>query len=477
MNPILTMSVLDLAKNIREGTYTAREVLDAHIQRIETVNPVLNAVVADRFDTARREADAIDELLRSGYDNPPPLLGVPCTMKEFIAVKGQPHTGGLHVRKEVTATENAVLVQRLKDAGAIIMGSTNAPEGGLWMETVNTVYGRTNNPWNLRHTSGGSSGGEGAIISTGGSPFGIGSDVGGSIRIPAAFCGIVGHKPTGAMVPHHGHQPPGHVGPYLVVGPMTRHVRDIWPILSVIRGPSPKDTHVTPFPHHHPEHVDVSKLRVLFMDNPPLVSPRAEVRETLSLAAETLRRRGATVAPLKLTNLKYAMEMWSSILQEAQPHGYDVILGDGTPIAAGWELLKWPFVNSKYTLPALLVAWGERYAAMFKKRSARMIRLGHALSEELNTVLGEDGVLLYPPYTRAAPRHHRALLTPLDPVCTAVFNITKNPVTQVPLGMSSNGLPLGVQVVGGIGQDHLCVAAAEVIEAEHGGWIPSMTDR
>ena len=123
-------------------------------------------------------------------------------MKEFIAVKGQPHTGGLHVRRDIRASEDAILVQRLKTAGAIVMGSTNAPEGGLWMETKNTVYGTTNNQvWNLAHTSGGSSGGEGAIISTGASPFGIGSDVGGSIRIPAAFCGIVGHKPTGAMVP------------------------------------------------------------------------------------------------------------------------------------------------------------------------------------------------------------------------------------------------------------------------------------
>ena len=366
MHPVLTMSVVDLAKNIRDGTYTARAVLDTHIQRIEEVNPDLNAVVANRFEAARVEADQVDARLRTGIKDPPPLLGVPCTMKEFIAVKGQPHTGGLHVRRDIRASEDAILVQRLKTAGAIVMGSTNAPEGGLWMETKNTVYGTTNNPWNLAHTSGGSSGGEGAIISTGASPFGIGSDVGGSIRIPAAFCGIVGHKPTGAMVPHHGHQPPGHVGPYLVVGPMTRRVCDIWPILSVIRGPTAQDPHVTSFPVHDPTQVDVSKLRVFYLDAPPMTSPRAEVKETVALAAESMRRRGATAEPLRLTNLKYAIEMWSSILQDAQPHGYDVILGDGTPINAGWELLKWPFTKSPYTLPALLVAWGERYAALFK---------------------------------------------------------------------------------------------------------------
>ena len=474
MDPYLRMSVVEMAAKIRSRAVSVRAIVDAHISRIEAVNPILNAVVAPRFEAARQEADAADAQIAEGHEDLPPLFGVPCTIKEFIAVEGQPHTGGLAVRRGKRATKDAVLVRRLKAAGAIILGSTNAPEGGLWMETYNTIYGRTDNPWNPKHTPGGSSGGEGAIISAGGSPFGIGSDVGGSIRIPAAFCGIVGHKPTGAMVPTQGHQPPGHVGAYLVTGPMTRRVEDLWPILSIIAGPSEEDPHIEPFTLHDPQDVDVSKLRVFTMASPPRVMVRAEVQACVHTAAESLAQRGAKVEELKLPELKHAMEIWAAMLQAEQPHGYDTILGDGEPIRAGWELLKWPFIKSDYTAPALVVAWGERFTGALKKRNQRMVALGKALTEELSSILGDDGVLLYPPYSRAAPRHHRALLTPTDAVCTAIFNVLLNPVTQVPLGFSKKKLPLGVQVVGAPGRDHLCVAAALAIESDHGGWVQSM---
>jgi fatty acid amide hydrolase 2 len=473
LTPITEMSVVELATAIRTQALTSLEVVNAHIDRIEQVNPLINAVIAPRFKQARLEAAAADKRIAIGEDNLPPLLGVPCTMKEFIAVKGQPHTGGLHARRKVIASEDAVLVERLKAAGVIILGSTNGPEGGLWMETYNTLYGRTNNPWNVKHTPGGSSGGEGAIVSCGGSPFGIGSDVGGSIRIPAAFCGVVGHKPTGAMVPTHGHQPPGHVGDYLVAGPLTRTVGDIWPILSVIAGPTEKDPHIQTFSLPDPSTVDLSKLRVFTLDRPPLTLTRQCVKDTIAAAATSLEQRGATVKTLKLPKLKYTLEMWSAMLQERQPDGYDVILGDGTRINAGWELLKLPFWKSRYTAPALFLAWGESFTSLFKGRNEKMIAMGKALSDELAEILGDDGVLLYPPYTRAAPRHNLALLTPTDAACTAIFNILLNPVTQVPLGFDKNQLPLGVQVVGAPGQDHLCVAAALAIEKDHGGWVQS----
>ena len=474
MHSILTLPAIEIARKIRTGEVSSLETVDAFIHRIEAVNPTLNAVVYPRFERAREEARAIDAARIKGDTPTSPLWGVPCTIKEFIAVEGQSHTGGLHARRDVIAQEDAVLVSRLKQAGVIILGSTNGPEGGLWMETYNTVYGRTQNPWNLKHTPGGSSGGEGAIISAAGSPFGIGSDVGGSIRIPAAFCGIIGHKPTGAMVPTHGHQPPGHVGSYLVTGPMTRHVDDIWPILSIIAGPTPKDPHVLPYTLGNPSNVDLSTLRVYTELSPPLARTRPSVQRTIQTAAESLRSRGATVEPLQLPSLKYAVEIWSAMLQEAEVNGYDVILGDGTPIRPGWELLKWPFTKSNHTAPALIVAWGERFAGLLKKRNERMVRLGHQLAQELKTLLGDDGILLYPSYTRAAPRHHHALLTPTDFVCTAIFNVLENPATQVPLGFDQNQLPLGLQIVGAPGFDHLCVAAAKAIETDHGGWSPSM---
>ena len=148
MNPILALSATEIARKIRTGEVSSLEIVDACIERIEEVNPVLNAVVHPRFEQARNEARAIDTARINGATPTSPLWGVPCTMKEFIAVKGQSHTGGLDARKHLIAQEDAVLVSRLKDAGVIILGSTNGPEGGLWMETYNTVYGRTQNPWN-----------------------------------------------------------------------------------------------------------------------------------------------------------------------------------------------------------------------------------------------------------------------------------------------------------------------------------------
>ena len=201
-------------------------------------------------------------------DTLPPLLGVPCTIKEFLKTSGMPHTGGLAWMADGVADTDATVTARIKAAGAIILGVTNIPEGGLWMETYNSIYGRTRNPWDLRRTSGGSSGGEAALISTGASPFGIGSDVGGSIRIPAAFCGTVGHKPSGGLVPNTGHFPadvPDGAGGYLCTGPMTRTVDDAWLVLKVLAGPDGQDPACRPMALGDPAAVDISKLRVLPM--------------------------------------------------------------------------------------------------------------------------------------------------------------------------------------------------------------------
>ena len=203
-NQILTASVQSIARAIRTGALTPTGVLEVHITRMKEVNPKINGVFAERFDLAREEAALLDEEQRSGQVDfgSKPLFGVPCTIKEFIKVKGMPHTGGLVSCADNIATEDAEVVQRIRRAGAVVMATSNVPEGGMWMETFNKIRGRTNNPWNLSRTAGGSSGGEAALVSTGASPFGIGSDIAGSIRIPAGFCGTTGHKPSGRRVPN-----------------------------------------------------------------------------------------------------------------------------------------------------------------------------------------------------------------------------------------------------------------------------------
>src|SRR5690606_20427369 len=184
---------------------------------------------------------------------------------EFFAVEGLPQTGGLVARRGCVARSDAPVVRRLRDAGAIVLGGTNVPAGGLWMETENRLYGRTNKPWDLGRTPGGSSGGEGAAVACGGAAFGLGSDIGGSVRIPAAFCGTVGHKPTGRMVPNAGQfpAPEGEASAFLTPGPLARRVRDLMPLLRVLAGPDPGDPVTRPFELGDPSEVDLRGVTVI----------------------------------------------------------------------------------------------------------------------------------------------------------------------------------------------------------------------
>ncbi|MCZ6463206.1 MAG: amidase, partial [Proteobacteria bacterium] len=209
MDPLLTSSACELARQIRAGETPSTEVVERHIARIEQVNPALNAVVRDRFEQARLEAkQADDRVLSEESSTLPPLLGVPCTIKESIALEGMPNSCGVVARAGVVASQDAPPVARLRAAGAIPLGVTNVPELTAWVATDNRVYGRTNNAYDPARIAGGSSGGEGAIVGAGGSPFGIGTDIGGSIRVPA-FCNCVfGHNTTGGLVHGTGPYPP-----------------------------------------------------------------------------------------------------------------------------------------------------------------------------------------------------------------------------------------------------------------------------
>jgi fatty acid amide hydrolase 2 len=202
MHELLTLSATELARRIRAGELTSHEAVQVHIDAVEGCNDNINAVVAKRYDAARAEAEQADARLQSqGPDELPPLHGVPCTIKEAFALQGMPNTSGLVARRDVVADHDATAVARLRAAGAIPLGVTNVSELCMWMESNNRVYGRTLNPYDHGRIAGGSSGGEGAIVGAGASPIGLGADVGGSIRLPAFFCGAFGHKPSGGHGP------------------------------------------------------------------------------------------------------------------------------------------------------------------------------------------------------------------------------------------------------------------------------------
>ncbi len=477
---LLRAPALVLVAAMRRRELSPVELVEAHIARLQAINPLLNALIAQRFDAARREARAAEELLMRERDPHalPPLFGLPCTIKEFFAVEGMPNTGGLLARRDVRAQNDATVTSRLRQAGAIVLGVSNVPEGGMWMETSNKIWGRTNNPWDLSRTAGGSSGGEAALLAASGATFGVGSDIAGSIRIPAAFCGIVGHKPTGRMVPNTGQwgwDRNLERSTFLTPGPMGRCVRDLRAILEVIAGPDGIDPHTRHIRLQRADSDDLRGVTVYALESNGVHYVAPVLRQQIRLAAAALGRRGAEVRQLPPHRLGQSFAIWARAMEEAGVGGpsFAEILGDGERIELGWEAARMLLGRARVTFPALALAVLQRVSAGLPPRFAARIPTRHALLEEVEDALGERGILLYPPFSQPAPRHGIALLRPLDFVYTGIFSILELPVTQVPTGFDARGLPVGVQVASRRGGDGLTLAVAEALEQEFGGWVPA----
>ena len=480
MNPH-TASIHQLQQALRSGQLSPVALLEQHIQRIEAVNPLVNGLVQQRYKAARQEAAEAEIILQAKRDDIPPLTGIPCTIKEFIGVQGMPQTGGVLWRRDIRAPTDASVVQRLRDAGAIVMGVTNIPEGGLWLETYNAIYGRTNNPWNLKRTSGGSSGGEAVLVSTGATPFGIGSDVGGSIRIPAAFCGTVGHKPTGGLVPNTGHYPENALttagGRYLTVGPLTRTVDDAWQILQIIAGPDEHDSSMHPYILQSPNDIAPANLTIYPIRYNGRSRVHREVGAAVDAAAQALAEQGAKVVERKFPYMKRAFEIWSAMLTAGTAIPYGEILGEQKPLNPFAELARTWTGNGRHTFAAIFMVLADHIASILPGVGRHFIEVGLGLQAELEDALKENAVLLHPPYNRPAPPHWDAFRTPFAPAYTALFNVMEFPVTQVPTGCSKAGLPLGVQIASARGNDHVTIAAAKVVESALGGWQQSFPER
>jgi fatty acid amide hydrolase 2 len=462
------LSMGQLLELLRSRKLSPVELVEQHIARCEAVNPAINALVATRFEAVRAEAQAAEVRYAEAGPDPaalPPLLGVPCSIKEFLAVQGMPHTGGLLRRQGQVGTADATVTERLRRAGAIVLGVTNAPEGGLWLETYNLLYGRTRNPWDLRCTSGGSSGGEGALVAAGGTVFGIGSDIGGSVRIPAAFCGTVGHKPSAGLCPNTGHFPPALPDErYLVVGPLCRRVADVMPLLRVMAGPDGQDATVQSLPLGDPARVDLGQVSVYTIPHQGRGRLHSVMRAAVADSADALGARGAKLGTLHAPDLHQGFWIWAAAMTAANPTGYAHLLSEGKGVRALWELLKLPFGRSRYCLPSLVTVLAEALVRLLPAQEARWLQRAARLAAELDEQLGENGVILHPPYSRPAPRHHTPLLTPFDSGYTGLWSVLGYPVTVVPVGFDRHGLPVAVQVVARRGNDHLTLAVAAALE-------------
>ncbi|XP_050821485.1 fatty-acid amide hydrolase 2 isoform X3 [Gopherus flavomarginatus] len=441
--PLLLLSARQLARRIRRQQVKCTDVVQAYIKRIEEINPLVNAVVKSRFDAALQEAHHVDKLLSEGHGDEDslqekfPFLGVPFTVKEAFALHGMPNTSGLVSRRNLISTSDALVVSRLKQAGAIPLGVTNCSELCMWYESSNKVYGRTNNPYDLQRIVGGSSGGEGCVLGAACSVIGVGSDIGGSIRMPAFFNGVFGHKPTTGVVPNDG-QFPNALGvrtEFLCTGPMCRYAEDLEPMLRVMAGPGVRKLKLD-------EKVLLEKVKFYCMEHDG---------------------GSVFVSPVD-------REILQAQRKEAQL--FTDLLGDhGKPVWPLWELMKWFLGMSLHTIPAIALALTEKLMKLNPGGNAKLVSMGHNLRTEMMNLLGTDGMLLYPSHPIVAPKHYFPLGMPFNFVYTAIFNVLGLPVTQCPLGLSSEGLPLGIQVVAGPHNDHLTLAMARYLEKAFGGWV------
>ncbi|KAM8952840.1 fatty-acid amide hydrolase 2 [Pelodytes ibericus] len=459
---------------------SSREVVQRFISRIEQVNPVLNAVVCERFAQALHEAQCVDELVASGsmdvetLRNNYPLLGVPLTVKEAFSLQGMPQSSGLLSRRLIRSQTDAVVVSRLKKAGAIPLGVTNCSELCMWYESSNNVYGRTRNPYNPQHIVGGSSGGEGCILAAGGSVIGVGSDIGGSIRMPAFFNGIYGHKPTTGIVPNEGQFPDAHGCrcDFLCTGPMCRYAGDLTFVLKIMAGKNAERLSLD-------KEVSLPKLRFFSMDNDGggmfVTAMDTELVQAQRKLVDYLEADlGVSVQPVSIHNLRYSFQIWSAMMSSDGNEGQsftDLMSGEKS-MWPSWELLKWIFCLSDHTLPAIGLALTEKLASLNTEGNKRMVKKAKHLRDEISTLLGDDGILIYPSHPKIAPRHHEPLTMPFNFAYTGIFNVLGFPVTQCPLGLSKAGLPLGIQLVASHYNDRLILALAQHLEKGLVGWTP-----
>ena len=475
MQHLFTLSASALAQLVRRRERSALDLVEAHIAALERLNPALNAVVAFRFEPAREEARRLDADLAAGRaDESKPFLGVPCTIKEAFALTGMPNTGGLLARRGQLATEDAPAVARLRAAGAIPLGVTNLSELCMWMESDNRVYGRTNNPYDRGRTAGGSSGGEGSIVGSGVSPFGLGADVGGSIRMPAFFNGVFGHKPSPGLVPNTGQFPVASTArglTMLATGPLCRRAEDLEPLLRVLHTPLAGEAESGGVLGSVAD-VAIDSLRVLDVPTDGRWRVQPELADAQRRAASHLEARGVRVERRYFPAFRHALLIWAAAMEEASPQSFAELMGQGVAVPPGRELLRWATGRSNHTLPAIGLALIEDLLDVLPGDIGRYRDLGDQLREEIIDALGAHGVLLYPPYPSVAPRHGEPLRPPLKFTYTALWNALGLPVTQVPLGLDSRGLPLGVQVVTAPGHDHLAIAVALELERAFGGWCP-----
>lgn len=452
---LMYQSAMSQARQIRDKQFGSEELVRQHLQRIEQINPKINAVVA-LADAAIEQAKRADKALAKG-NLMGPLHGVPMTIKDCFDTAGVVSTWGTMGRKDFIPGEDATVVKRLKAAGAILIGKTNTPEFTLSFETHNNIYGFTNNPYDLNRSPGGSSGGAAAAIAAGLTPFDIGTDYGGSIRVPSHCCGTVGIKPTSGSVPRTGLcLPPGMLTDSLShVGPLARRVEDLKMLLPIIWGPDSIDTRIARVPFPDPDLIKLKGLRCAVMTDNGVVTPDKETVAAVELAGKILADAGLAVREDRLSGVA------------------DTTAIDGGFWAVGGHAFIKQLLEAAGTQPEQYANnwFGQMGAVITDKVSARelnnqLIRFEQFRSR-LQQHMSQYDVLISPVNARPAQIHPAPGDAPF-PIeyasYTMVFDLTGWPSGVVRGGTSSEGLPIGVQITANPWREDIVLAVMSHLE-------------
>jgi Asp-tRNA(Asn)/Glu-tRNA(Gln) amidotransferase A subunit family amidase len=455
------LSASETAQLVNSKEVSALEVMDEYAKRIQRLNPALNAFADLDLERALEEAKRIDAGHTHGSKQGA-LLGVPVTIKSCIDVEGLRCAAGSRLRADYIPARNATLVSRLKQAGAIVIGNTTTPEMLMAYHTENEIHGRTNNPWDLRRTPGGSSGGEAAAISSCMSAGGFGSDGGGSIRVPAHFTGICGLKPTPGLIPTDGHYP-ACTGPFSligVVGPMARTVKDLELLFEVTADCGPSGATLMLAPVNALDRGCTKQLRIGYYEDDGENATDCETAAAVRSAAAALSNAGFVVEPFRPVGLAKAREFWSVIFVDAGA----LLLG---AMARGHEnnvaLNTRQFIAFAAARPSLT---GERLLNALIE--CDQLRLG--LQEQMENF----PIPLAPVCSMPAFLHQDAGWGPnytADYLRTMSYcqhyNLLGNPAATVPVAQSPEGLPIGVQIIGRPNKDHEVLAVAEILNQQY----------
>ncbi|WAH37772.1 amidase [Alicyclobacillus dauci] len=441
---------------LKEHAFSSEELILAHIDRIQKLQPIINAVTHERFEEARREARAADQLRMRGDENLPTLLGMPISVKEMYAIQGLPWTGGVHRHRDRIATKDAEAVHRVREAGAVVLCKTNTSTLTMTHETDNVLFGRTSHPLDPTRTPGGSSGGEAALIASYGSAWGIGSDLGGSIRLPAHLCGICGIRPTHDVIPTDGEYPsyPHHLH-MNSAGPLARTVQDVRLLYEVLSHRK-ADTYLDGVKVHW-----LASVAEAPVDNDMLASLGEIVREV---------SQAIPVEPADGALLHGVVQLWQSVILSDGGQATIEEIREGESFSLEYELMRALFGRRIYHKWILALLFGAKYVARSKRSLDDLMKEISLLRAQFNAVIGDRGVLLMPVFPWTAPKHGKIANTVYSNRGHRILpylvlaNALGYPAMTVRAGIASNGLPFGIQVVGGEHGENEVFAVAELIE-------------